>query len=223
MRNADRWFYVVVTLAFYGALAAVLFWLAGTVRLPYFWAVLGAQAVLGLVAVATLDTDMMSERMHPRGEDQDRYGRLLLSVLWVGQLAVASLDVGRLHIGDAVPAVLQQLALLVHLVAWLGFYRAVRENRYFSSAVRLQADRGQEVVTSGPYGFVRHPGYSLASFLIVGQGVALGSWLTLIPAMLIVAHLMKRTRMEERILVEKLDGYADYMRAVRYRWIPGVW
>jgi protein-S-isoprenylcysteine O-methyltransferase Ste14 len=96
-------------------------------------------------------------------------------------------------------------------------------NRYFSGIVRIQTDRGHQVVSAGPYRFVRHPGYVggiLASF---AMPLALGSVVALIPAVISVALTVVRTALEDKTLQAELPGYADYAQRVRHRLLPGVW
>ena len=96
-------------------------------------------------------------------------------------------------------------------------------NRFFSSAVRLQSDRGQHVVTAGPYRVVRHPGYSGGLLLLLCIGLALGSWIAIVPILLIVPVMVRRTLIEERMLASALPGYANYTQRVRSRIVPGMW
>jgi protein-S-isoprenylcysteine O-methyltransferase Ste14 len=93
-----------------------------------------------------------------------------------------------------------------------------------SSVVRIQSDRGQHVVTNGPYAFVRHPGYLAGIVIILASGPALGSWFA--TALLVVASLpflLYRAITEDRVLQTELPGYADYARRVRWRLLPGIW
>ncbi len=89
--------------------------------------------------------------------------------------------------------------------------------------VRLQPDRGQYVVTAGPYRVVRHPGYSGALVLLLSVGIALGSRIAVVPILLIVPFMVRRTLIGERMLASALPGYAHDMRRVRSRIVPGVW
>ena len=133
------------------------------------------------------------------------------------------MDVGRLHWTDAVPAVVQWLALLT-MAAALGVVTwATAVNRFFSSVIRIQTDRGHELVTAGPYRWVRHPAYAVALFLVVAIGLALGSWLAGLLGFLLVPAILRRTAREDRLLQEQLRGYGAYAREVRYRLLPGVW
>ncbi len=104
----------------------------------------------------------------------------------------------------------------------LGSY-ALLENRYFSGMVRIQTDRGHQVVSSGPYRWVRHPGYVGALLAYLATAVALDAVWAFIPAALVTVALVIRTALEDRTLQEQLSGYREYAGLVRYRLLPGVW
>src|SRR5262249_52130010 len=97
----------------------------------------------------------------------------LLFMHWI----VAGLDRGRFHWSDYVPSWLQGICLFAVAAGYALALWAMRVNRFFSSVIRIQTDRGQYVVTTGPYAFVRHPGYTAGILIIVASGPALGSWL----------------------------------------------
>jgi protein-S-isoprenylcysteine O-methyltransferase Ste14 len=100
---------------------------------------------------------------------------------------------------------------------------AVAENRFFSTVVRIQTDRGHVVCDSGPYRFVRHPSYAGNILALFGLVLALGSVWTLIPAAVASIIGVIRTQLEDRTLQEELPGYRDYARRVRYRLFPGIY
>ena len=100
---------------------------------------------------------------------------------------------------------------------------ALAENRFFSSVVRIQTDRGHVVCASGPYQIVRHPGYAGNIPPLLGIVLALGSVWTLIPAAVALIIAVIRTALEDQTLQEELPGYRDYARRVRYRLIPGIY
>lgn len=100
---------------------------------------------------------------------------------------------------------------------------ALVENRFFSSVVRIQADRGHVVCDSGPYQIVRHPGYAGNLLPLPGIVLALSSLWTLIPAVAALAIAVIRTRLEDQTLQEELPGYREYARRVRYRLLPGIY
>ena len=100
---------------------------------------------------------------------------------------------------------------------------AVTENRFFSSVVRIQTDRGHVVCDTGPYRFVRHPGYAGNILPLFGIVLALDSVWTLIPTAVALLIMVIRTVLEDRTLQEELPGYRDYAQRVRYRLIPGIY
>ncbi|OPZ97863.1 MAG: Acetolactate synthase large subunit [Bacteroidetes bacterium ADurb.Bin416] len=115
------------------------------------------------------------------------------------------------------------LALGVILAGFvLGSY-ALIENRFFSGMVRMQLDRGQHVVSSGPYRWVRHPGYAGALWFYLATPLFLDSAWAFVPAIVLIIVLIVRTGLEDRALQDELAGYREYAGRVRYRLFPGVW
>lgn len=96
-------------------------------------------------------------------------------------------------------------------------------NRFFSSVVRIQTDRGQTVCKDGPYRFVRHPGYVGGLLFGMATPLALGSFWALIPAAVGAMLLIVRTYLEDRTLQEELPGYLEYTKEVRHRLLPRIW
>lgn len=100
---------------------------------------------------------------------------------------------------------------------------AMVENAYFSMIVRVQSDRGQRVCSTGPYRFVRHPGYLGTILFELLVPIVLGSWWALIPGAITAVLTIVRTALEDKTLQEELPGYQDYTGETRYRLIPWVW
>jgi len=121
------------------------------------------------------------------------------------------------------PIGLEILGFSMIVPGYLFAVWAIAENRFFSSMVRIQTDRGHSVCDSGPYRFVRHPGYAGNILPLPGIVLALGSVWTLIPAAVALIILVVRTALEDRTLQEELPGYRDYSGVVRYRLIPGIY
>ncbi|MBS1957767.1 MAG: isoprenylcysteine carboxylmethyltransferase family protein [Cyanobacteria bacterium SZAS-4] len=202
--------------------AAIEFAIAGTWKLPFFWAVFIIQAITAIVSIYILEPNLLHERMHPQGEDKDKFGRHIVTALYLVSIFLPALDVGRLHFCDRIPLPLQYFGALLNVLGWAGIVWAMRINMYFSSAIRLQPDRNQQVITTGPYRVIRHPGYSFASLGFIGQTLMFGSWLGMIPTILLVIDFAYRSFLEEKILVDGLPGYGAYMEQVKSRWIPGL-
>jgi len=205
----------------------ILFVSAGQLRWRWAWVFLGicllSMAINGSIILRT-SPETLAERGRPettKGWDKLVGGlwALALFVLvplvagldarfaWTGTLAVAWNAAGALA-----------LAVGLGLAGW-----AMIANAFFSTAVRIQADRGQTVCRSGPYRFVRHPGY-LGFFLqSLGTPVLLGSLYGLVPGIAAAVLMVVRTSLEDRMLQRELAGYHDFVRDVRYRLCPGVW
>jgi protein-S-isoprenylcysteine O-methyltransferase Ste14 len=116
------------------------------------------------------------------------------------------------------------LAGALLFAAGLGLFGwAMITNTYFSTAVRIQSERGQTVCRSGPYRFVRHPGYTGTLLQSVGMPLLLGSWWALIPGLIAAALMTTRAALEDRTLQAELPGYTEFTHEVKYRLIPGVW
>jgi protein-S-isoprenylcysteine O-methyltransferase Ste14 len=205
------------------AAAAALFAAAGTVAIASFWIYLAILAVVIIVSFAALDPDLLRERMRPGGKKSPLSLRIFSLVLFVHWI-VAGLDCGRFHWSNDVPGWLQGVCLFTVAAAYALALWAMRVNRFFSSVIRIQTDRGQHVVTTGPYAFVRHPGYTAGILGIAASGPALGSWLA---AALVVIFslpfLLYRAFTEDQFLQLELAGYSDYAARVRWRLLPGIW
>ena len=213
---------VVRILVMESVMAAVLFGGAGRLDLPWFWALMALHAVLVSFAMYVIPPDLRAERMRPGPGEQDRHLRLLLIPLLFIHVLVAGLD-ARFSWSSEPGAVVRVIGL-VGMVASMGLSTwAMYTNRFFSSAVRLQEDRGHRVVTGGPYRFVRHPGYTGMLACAVSGGLALGSWYAFIPLLAAVCVVGLRASREERFLGTALEGYAEYANRVRYRLVPGLW
>jgi protein-S-isoprenylcysteine O-methyltransferase Ste14 len=205
------------------AAAAALFGSAGSLAIPTFWLYWAILAAVFVAAFALLDRGLLQERMRPGGRPTP-LGLRLLNVVLLTHWIIAGLDRGRLHWSDSVPLWLQAFALFTIVAGYALVFWAMVENRFFSSVVRIQSERGQHVVESGPYAFLRHPGYSAGILILAASGVALGSWIA--AAFLVVVSvpfLLYRVIHEDRVLQEQLPGYHDYAQRVRWRLVPGIW
>src|SRR3974390_1074487 len=156
--------------------AAALFASAGTFAIATFWVYLAILAAVFVASFAILDPGLLRERMRPGGKPPP-LGLKLFTIVLLLHLVVAGFDRGRLHLSDGIPPWLQATGLAVVAAAYALVLWAMRVNRFFSSVVRIQFDRGQRVVTTGPYSFIRHPGYSAGILIVLASGIALGSWL----------------------------------------------
>src|SRR5262249_35846992 len=155
-------------IAFLALLGLLLFGCAGRWDLPLYWAYLGIWTAGMLGAALVADPTLMQERLRPGPGGKDYLTLVVVTPLWLGQHALAGLDVGRFHWSDSVPTVVQVIGLLATAAGFAVMEWAVAVNRFFSSVIRIQTDRGHHLVTGGPYRYVRHPAYAAAPFLLIG-------------------------------------------------------
>jgi len=217
---------LVVSIVFYSLTTLLYFLCAGRFDLPLAWCYFVLNAVLGLGTVAMADArspGFAQERMKPAPGEQDRVFKPAGMVCSMAVLVIAAIDVGRFHWQPAVGWGLQLVALILDLAGLLLVCWGMLANAYFSSAVRLQADRGQVVVRTGPYAIVRHPGYAGGILYLALNGLALGSWWAGIAGLPMILLTLRRTVMEDRMLREGLAGYAEYAKDVPFRLLPGLW
>lgn len=204
--------------------SALLFISAGTVEWPWAWVLIGAYICLLVINTFVLPRDVIEERGRKK-ENVKKWDRVLTSlgaVPMLGVYIVAGLDY-RFSWSPGMPAGMHIASLVVFLLGFMLVTWAMVSNRFFSTMVRLQTDRGHAVATGGPYRFVRHPGY--VGFIInsVTLPLILGSLYGLMLSALSVIIMIIRTALEDRMLQAELEGYAEYANQVRYRLVPHVW
>jgi protein-S-isoprenylcysteine O-methyltransferase Ste14 len=180
--------------------------------------------LIALTRVVVRDPELFAERARLRKDAKgwDKWLSALFSVLGLGLLVVAALD-ARFGWSRPTSTALAAVGLAAFFAGFGASVWAMASNRFFSTQVRIQADRGHTVATGGPYRFLRHPGY--AGFIVGGLGVPLllGSRWALVPAALTAAVVVVRTALEDRTLRDELPGYAEYACRVRHRLVPGIW
>jgi protein-S-isoprenylcysteine O-methyltransferase Ste14 len=220
---------VVQSFIWFGAMAILLFLAAGTFAWPGAWAYLVLMILLSFtlgIDLARRDPGLLRERMgSPVQRDQPAADKVLLIVLLLfifAWLVVMGLDAKRFA-WSSVPTLVQVLGAFITLWSIWFCHRTMRENSFAAPVVKLQRDRGQRVISTGPYAFVRHPMYFGAAFYFIGVALLLGSWWGVIFAFVLIGLLCVRIPIEEKALRAGLEGYDEYTERVRYRLIPHVW
>jgi protein-S-isoprenylcysteine O-methyltransferase Ste14 len=208
----------------------LLFGAAGTLNWLMGWAYL--LFMLGFSLLSRLHLlrsypDLAAERAASMGkENVEPWDRRLMPfvAIWGPMLVllIAGLD-RRNGWSPAVAQWVQIAAFGVVIVGYLVGHWATMANRFFSGTVRIQTERGHTVQDAGPYRIVRHPSYAAGVVANPAIALTLGSLWALLPAGLVVAALITRTALEDRMLHDKLPGYAEYAQRTRYRLLPGVW
>ena len=212
---------------FFALIAAILFLAAGRLNWTWAWVYLGICLVSVLIN-GTITLRTSPETIAERGELKmtRKWDKVVSGLYGLGMYfalpLVAGLDVRfgwsrdlsvAWHVAGAV-----LLAVGLELSAW-----AMIANAYFSTAVRIQSDRGHTVCSTGPYRFVRHPGYVGFILQSISVPFLLGSLWALIPGITATVFMIIRTSLEDRTLQAELPGYQDYVQKVRYRLVLGIW
>lgn len=210
-----------------GVVAALLLGVSGRPDWVGAWALIGLYAVwvaATLVALLPRDPGLLAERAArrrgPYTADTVALGVFGLAV--VGRLVLPALELRAGGPGSFGPLALGLGVLLCAagygLVLW-----SMLVNSWFSTVLRLQPERGHAVVSDGPYRHLRHPGYLGAILFELGTPLVLGSRWALLPVAVGVLAMALRTRLEDRVLLRELPGYADYAARTRWRLLPGLW
>ena len=219
---------ILQTFVWFGAMGALLFLSAGTLHWLGAWAYLVVMVGLSLtlgVALARRDPGLMNERLSPPiQKNQTAADKVLLSILLLAIFAWQGLMGLDYRFGwSAVPVWVQVVGAAVLLLGIWICYRTMLENSFAAPVVKIQDERGQRVISTGPYSYVRHPMYAGAILFFAGTALLLGSWWGLASVLVFIVLLAIRTFIEEKTLRTGLRGYDDYAANVRYRLIPLVW
>lgn len=213
--------FVVFALALFLA-AGTIAWLAGWAFLLLFFGFTITLSLWLLKNSPGLLTERLTGNARPDQKSWDRVFFVVANILFLTWLALMPLDAVRFH-WSQMPAWLQVVGTILLLCSFYFLFLTFRENSFLSPAVRIQSERGQTVVSTGPYHYVRHPMYAGAAILLIGTTLLLGSWYGLLPMLAIIVAVSIRAVQEERTLRTELAGYDEYMAHVKYRLIPYVW
>jgi protein-S-isoprenylcysteine O-methyltransferase Ste14 len=206
-----------------------MLWLSGDGRwvegwiFGLWWVFLDAAILLWL---GCRNTALLAERMRMPGSGGESRSDLAILIgiktLFVASIVVPPLDV-RFAWTPRLPLWVEVCGGILLLGGGFPFFRAFTDNTFLSPLVRIQAERGQHVVDTGVYGFVRHPMYLGAILVFAGGALLLGSVSGLLLAFALAGLLVARIFGEEKLLTRGLEGYREYLQKVRYRLVPHVW
>jgi protein-S-isoprenylcysteine O-methyltransferase Ste14 len=175
-----------------------------------------------LVVLTTLDREVTRERLKKGQRTADPVILALLRIFSAAAILGGILDVVWLHVSDTVPFAVSMAALPLMVAGFLFALNAIRANRFFVPQVRIQADRGHRVIDSGPYRWIRHPGYAGMFVASPMGGLIIGSWLGFALGACASAVFAVRAFREDGFLKQNLAGYSDYATRTRYRLVPGL-
>ena len=213
-----------------GLMGVCLFVAAGNWTWPQGWAFIAIYffGSLGFAAYyAKRDPALLQSRMEPLKDKGaplwDRIFLLTFVTIWFLWLIFMGVDAQRWHLSAPMPVIANAIGAVLIVVGFLATLAVFNANSFAEPTVRLQTDRHQHVIDTGPYALVRHPMYASAIFYLFGMPLLLGSKWGLLVAPLFVIGISLRAIAEENKLARELPGYADYMTRVPYRLVPFVW
>jgi len=205
--------------------AIITFWmslllsLAAGARLPSLRNYLMMSSAFLLATLLVIDPGLVKERSRT-SEKRGTSDRFAASLTFLATLAFAALDVGRLHWLPIIPSKARLGSLLLVAAANTLQMWAMVVNPFFSPVIRLQPERGHRLISHGPYRLLRHPGYLAMLLSVPGSALAIGSWLSLVPATIFCLVILNRVGAEEQFLQRNLAGYTEYMDSVRGQLFP---
>jgi len=214
-RRLGRWFLINLFVS------AMICGVSGRYTDPWLWAYIATVAVISLYPALALDDDLAKERFHPPDAGADRLLLRVVRIIALAHVFISLLDV-RWQL-SAVPGAVRLVALAGMAISVVLVFRAMMTNRFFSAVIRIQKDRGHQVIDQGVYGVIRHPGYAGMIPSMTFSGLALGSWLGAALGLCYGLIMIRRVLFEDAFLRSQLQGYQEYTARVRYRLIPGVW
>jgi len=210
---------IVMLLLLFGS-AGTIYWIEAWILIVlYFIYVIGF-----FIWLKKNNPGLLKERTSRQSEGKcwDKIILTIYTILLMSMLVVCGIDAGRFHWSN-LPLILKIIGFTGYIPSAIIIFLTVKENAYLSKVVRIQKDRSQQVVKTGPYKYVRHPMYSAIILMILFTPFALGSFIALIFSGLTIILFIIRTYLEDKTLQNELPGYKEYIKEVHYRLVPGLW
>lgn len=207
-------------------MALFLFLLSGRITYWQGFLYLSINIIMMLVSLLFIanNPELIKERLKPGPgtKSWDKIYWVFSTISFLLTLVIASLDAGRIHNSSYLPLYFYIIASGLFIIGYLIFIWARSSNAFFSTVVRIQSDRGHQICTSGPYRFIRHPGYAGGIAFTLATPLVLGSLWALIPSGLSIILIIIRTILEDNTLENELEGYKDYKTKVKKLLIPHI-
>jgi len=173
-----------------------------------------------------LNPELLIERLKIKREGSKLWDEILMRLsnlmIIITIPAIAGLDVGRFQWSN-IDVFFAPLGLVLVVISSVILNYAMFVNIHFEPTVRIQKERGHKVISSGPYGIIRHPGYLAGILFAISIPLLIGSVFTFIPVCIYTLLIIIRTWLEDKTLQKELKGYTDYSKHVRYKLLPGIW
>ncbi len=206
---------------------AVIFVSAGRIDYPQGLIYVSVGLIMAILnyTVLRVDSELLKERSKP-GEGTKKWDKIILGLSFlvtISMYIIAGLDSGRFHWSPEFHWSICLLGIILTASGQLLFLIAQKQNRFFSSTVRIQTDREHVVCDTGLYKTVRHPAYLGSIIQAAGFPLLFGSLWSIIPVSVLITLFIIRTALEDRTLRNELKGYPEYSDKTRYKIIPFVW
>ncbi|MEL7671851.1 isoprenylcysteine carboxylmethyltransferase family protein [Methanobacterium sp.] len=215
--------WILLLPALFLILAGDWFWIQGWL-FNIWYIVLGFSTVIYLYFK---DPGLLLERLRKPGtggeKGWDKYWLFIFLILFMIWFVIMPLDAKRYLWTINFPLWLEVIGGILLLIGFYFTFRALADNPYASAEVRIQTERKQKVVSTGVYGFVRHPMYLGGILYLIGAPLLLGSKYGLLLGILMAIFIVVMIVGEEKALIGELEGYGEYMKRVKYRLIPFIW
>ena len=211
----------------YGLIVALTFICAGRLNYWQGWIYNGLNILFVLLTYYYLsdNTGLIAERLKP-GEGMkpwDKIFFIISTLIYFIVIIFCALDVGRFGWVPELHLFWVIVGIGLYAVGQLIILWAKKKNKFFSSVVRIQKERGHKVCKEGPYAYVRHPGYVGGLIYTLATPLVLGSFWGLVINLVTILPLLVRTYLEDKTLQKELDGYLEYTKEVKYRLVPKIW
>ncbi len=171
------------------------------------------------------DSDLLKERSKP-GKESKKWDKTILGLsflITISMYIIAGFDSGRYHWSPGFNRILYVIGAILTATGQLLFLVAQKQNRFFSSTVRILTDREHIVCDTGLYKIVRHPAYMGSIIQAVGFPLIFGSLWSIIPVIVSIILLIIRTDFEDKTLKDELKGYREYSEKTRFKVVPLIW
>ncbi|HOF19982.1 MAG TPA: isoprenylcysteine carboxylmethyltransferase family protein [Bacteroidales bacterium] len=204
--------------------AVILFATAGTLKWKWAWMFIASQVAILIVNALVLPRELIEERGRIR-KDVKKWDRILnrINIIPFSGIFILSGFDYRFHWTGSFGLEIHIAGLILILLGSMIFTWSMISNKFFSTMVSIQDDRGHSTATGGPYRYIRHPGYTGFIIMTIATPVALGSFYALTMAFLVSVIFIVRTIFEDKTLISELPGYLEYSEKVKYKLIPYIW
>lgn len=171
------------------------------------------------------DPELAKERRKNKFKAEKRWDQIIIVIVGLGfipWIIVPGYDAVRYQ-WSSVPIYLKIVGFVGIILSFVLLFQVTKKNSFAARIVKIQEEKEHQVITTGPYKYIRHPMYTACLFLIISHSLALGSLYSLIPGAIVNIALIIRTKLEDNLLKEKLEGYIEYSQNTKYKIIPWIW